>query len=244
MISISVVDTGVLKAINRIKGGLNAATAKAVNATAEIVKNNQSKEMQRAFDRPTNFTLNSMRIIYATATKPTATVTFKDGKSGKYDEPGHYLLPQVYGGQRKQRPGERRLSFSQGNQQYYLVPTRYAPKDSSGNLPRGFMQKVLADLGALTKKQTERKPTKRRKAAKPKEYFAIYDTAPGLKPGIYRRIGSAFGRAVVPIFIFSKTAPSYRPLLRWNEVGQATVERQLPDRLKEEVGRLVAGSGG
>ena len=68
------------------------AVAKALTFTAERVRDAEKREMQRVFDRPTPFTLNSLYLRGATPARLESRVWFKDLRFKK-----HYLLQQVKG---------------------------------------------------------------------------------------------------------------------------------------------------
>ncbi|MFC4706092.1 hypothetical protein ACFPAA_20940 [Paraburkholderia caffeinitolerans] len=68
------------------QGQIPFATAKALNAVAERVRDEERANMLKVFDGPTPFTINAVRIKKATKAKPEATVFVMD-KTAEYLEP-------------------------------------------------------------------------------------------------------------------------------------------------------------
>ena len=98
--------------------------------------------MRRVFDRSTAWTLNSLYVKGATKQSLTARVWFKD-----YDDPRHYLLPQVYGGSRPQKRLEvllTRLGVMRADER--AVPAAGARLDAYGNMGRGQVQQIISQL--------------------------------------------------------------------------------------------------
>ncbi len=123
------------------------ATVLALTRTAQAVHTVERATVLRVFDRPTPFTVNSLRMDRATLARPEARVRFKDPP--RLTESEHYLLPQVYGGPRKQKRFESTLQraglLPRGKA---LVPATSAPLDAYGNVTRGVYARILADLKA------------------------------------------------------------------------------------------------
>lgn len=120
----------------------------AINETAKSQVNNERRAMNRVFNRPTRFTLNSLLVRpFATKRRQQARVWFKNQEGASRD---HYLVPQVYGGTRGPTKFElklRRAGILGSNE--YVAPARTAPRDKHGNVPAGIYNKMAANLGAL-----------------------------------------------------------------------------------------------
>jgi hypothetical protein len=99
------------------------ALSRAINDTAKDVVEAERKEMARAFDRPTPFTLNAFYIKRATKTDLVAEVTSKDRQST-------YLPMQAEGGV------DRPLNLA------LLMPVNTS-LNAYGNLPRGAIKRML-----------------------------------------------------------------------------------------------------
>src|ERR1051325_4706485 len=86
------------------------ATALALTRTAKDAQPAVRARMQKDFDRPTPFTLNSTYITPAKKTDPvpTADVYFKN-EASKGTPAAKYIAPEVFGGQRGQKRFEHAL---------------------------------------------------------------------------------------------------------------------------------------
>lgn len=127
------------------------ATAVALTKTAQRVKEAEIAWMQGGIDRgATPWTLKSLYLKRAEKKKleKGARVWFIDYAS-KGTPAGEYLKPQVHGGGREAKRGERairsRHKLANGR---FLVPGRYVPLNAYGNVRGGpaAMQKVLANI--------------------------------------------------------------------------------------------------
>jgi len=197
------------------------ATSLALNTTATTIKTDEVGTMKRVFDRPTPFTLNSLRLARSTKTNLEARVWFKDPP--RLTEREHFLLPQVYGGERPQKRFEQtmvRAGFLPRGKA--LVPTSAAPLDAYGNVSRGIYSKILADLHASPIGAT-RNPRKRAAS-----FF--YSRGEGLKRGIWQRsrggrvLGGRMGGSIMPIFLETRM-PRYRARFAFFDVAEKTASR-------------------
>jgi hypothetical protein len=98
------------------------ATAQALTATARIVAEAQKANMKKVLDRPTQFTLNSVKAIPAKKDSLTASVILMD-------KAARYLEPFLSGG------------LHALNSRAVLVP-KNIPVNSFGNIPAGLMSRL------------------------------------------------------------------------------------------------------
>lgn len=204
------------------------ATAVALTRTAKNAEALLKAEMARVFDRPTPFTLNSIYTKPATKRDLTASVEVKDF-AGKADAPIRWLAPQIYGGPRRKKRFEQLLT-SRGvlPAGMYAVPGSAARFDRYGNMSRGQITQILSALGASRDDgQNRTAKSRKRKGARLSVYFALKERRGRLPPGVYERIGFAFGSAVRPVLVFTR-APVYRKRLRFFEITQDTVRTEFP----------------
>jgi len=209
------------------------AQALALTRTAQSVKAAERAAMQTAFDRPTPFTLNSLRLQSATRPRPEARVWFKDPP--RLTERDHYLLPQVHGGQRRQKRFEGTLQraglLSKGKA---LVPASAAPLDAYGNVTRSIYARILADLRASPVGANKRRGGR---------YFYGRPGNGRLPRGIWKRFpadafGNRFSAAIEPVFIETRM-PTYRTRFAFFTIAEQTVEREYQSAFSRAVNETL-----
>lgn len=208
------------------------ATALALTRTAEMVKLEESKEMQRVFRSPTPYTLNALYLKPATKTRLEAKVWVKDA-SAKGTPATKYLLPQVYGGERNTKRFEslmRDRDYMTASE--YVVPAEGAQLDAYGNLSRGQLSKILAQLQAAFDPRQRETPTSRKRSLRRKARGGRYfiGGAPGrgkhLPRGVWERLTTGFGYGVRPVLLFVRR-PVYVPRFKFFDVAERVVNDQL-----------------
>ncbi len=209
------------------------AIALSLTRTAQQVQEAEWRVMAQVFDRPTRFTLNSLYLRRAEKRDPTpaAEVYFKDSQFGG----GHYLEPHVFGGVRPATPLERRLRWAGilAARNFAILGER-APRDQHGNIRRGQLTKMLADLQGLDPKDN----TKDRGAAASRWRVITNKQRSGLQPGIYRvrewtHAGKAVKFGLSPWFIFTSKNPAYRKRFPFFQIAEQVVAaRQGPEFTK------------
>jgi hypothetical protein len=125
------------------------ATALALTRTAQRVKKAEIDWMQSGFEGgATPWTLKSLFLKGAKKNDQKARVWFKD-RAAKGSPAGDYLKPQVFGGGRKAKGGEKairsRHKLAEGR---FLVPGRLTSKDAFGNVrgARAAFKKILKGI--------------------------------------------------------------------------------------------------
>lgn len=200
------------------------ATALALTRTAQKIREAERVEMQRAFDRPTPYTLNAFQVVPATKASQVAEVKYKDGPLYASK---HFLEVQVEGGSRGKTGLERRLQFDLQRVGAFdaLIPTRAAAKDRYGNWSAGERNRVLSALSAqLDPYANTTDRSNRRNKSRP-----IY----GL-----RMVGKANNWAItrrspaqpdsIAIALFVRKRPTYTPRFDFYEVGARTFNATYP----------------
>ncbi|MGH8075628.1 MAG: hypothetical protein ACREO4_16380 [Lysobacter sp.] len=223
------------------------AAVQAANQTAFAVREEWKGLMPRVFDRPTSLTVNSVLYRKATKQKPAAEVFIRD-EAPKGTPPAKYLLPEVQGGTRRPKAFERRLQAAgvlpSG---MFAVAGKGAKLDAHGNVPGSVITAVLSAMRSqfdpyqnATETSIKRRRARRRKRGG--DYFAIKQTRGKLKPGIYERVGFAFGSAVRSVLFFVRSV-SYRP--RYDVFGQAQriYTTQFPFHFARELAKAVQTAG-
>jgi len=211
------------------------ASMVALNETVKLIEGRLTHEMATVFDRPTPFTLNSLRIIYATKEKLDARVWIKDEADGAAPAT-RWLTPEVYGGDRSHKRSEallRARGILPGGK--FVVPGAGMKLDSYGNIGRGQLQKILSGLGAQGDRHQNSTDSKRSRANL-QRYFVMKR---GSEPiGIAERTGTKRGQVQILIAFISK--PGYAKALDFFGIGEREAETQLPIQFEKAFERALA----
>lgn len=251
MISIKVDTKAVLSMLNGVQRQMPFAMSKGLNATAQHVKQALQDDMKRSFDRPTKYTLNSLKMTSAKKTNLVASVWFKDPPRGK-----HYLEPQVYGGKRDLKSWEVNMGGR------FIMPANGTKLDQYGNLGRGMITKLRSMFG---RQDVAGFDSMAKGKGNLSQYFRVNKTKGNLHAGIYERVqgnetagrvgrymvarGLAKGkkgalkelnkrtRALYPrgikaVVIFSDKKPSYGKRFDFYHVANRTIDRVLMLNMK------------
>lgn len=226
---------------------LRYASAVALSRSAQRAKRALVDEMQKVFDRPTRWTLNSVYVSPATVGNLNAAVYLRPGVTG--GAAAKYLLPQIEGGGRDTKRFEKSLAAAgllpQG---WYAVPGDNAQLDGAGNMSRGQIVKILSALRASrdsTQNAAPRADGRSRRGQKKKpgelgrgkrrleEYFAV-GPGHGLPPGIYQRKKRRDGRPadVLPVIIYVKKT-AYRARFDFYRVAQEGFESAFGEEFEK-----------
>lgn len=237
------------------------AIANGVNKMAEQIMEVEKTEMRRVFDRPSPFTINSLRVWRSRWPNLTARVYFKDPPNLSQRE--HYLEPQVQGGSRRLKPFEVALG------RRFAMPGKAAVLNQYGNLTRGQVTKIMSQTGSFREGGAEANRT--RKGNKAGDMLLISKQRGKLLPGVYQRVSSAgqitrattaaagaknqtaalrkslksqTPRALRPVLIFPSKAPTYRPRFDFFGVARryydANIRRIMGDSVQAEMDRQMA----
>lgn len=211
------------------------AAASTLTHLAQIIHGNERTVMQRVFDRPTDWTLNSLYVKPAEKKdwpKPEARTFFKQWAGGKGTTPDDYLMAEVTGGPRKRKRMEKAL-IARGimDKSEYAVPAKGSSLDAFGNLPRGVVMKILSDLQASETfgGHTSNRSRSKRSLAKQKKSSYFFADVDGIR-GIWQRQRlSETAAGIRPILIFVGIA-KYRKRFAFFEIAENTVKAHY-DRL-------------
>lgn len=227
--------------------GADAANVAAVelSRTAWEVRTAIKGEMSRAFDRPTQYTLNGVLVRPATRTRLEAHVWLKDqGSAGKGTPADRYLAPQIVGGPRGLKGMEKALQ-ARGlmHPGQFAVPAAGAQLDANGNVKRSQIVQILSQLqvqqrGGYESRRSDSSASRRAVGRQGVTYFALPDLRRGLKPGIYLKRKFGHGSAIRPVFIFTSAA-QYQARLKFVEVADATVAERLPINVNRGIEKAI-----
>lgn len=211
------------------------ATALALTETAKKVKERLEGEMRTVFDRPTPYTLNSLRLFPATKQKLVARVWMKN-EADKAAPATKWLTPQVYGGGRDDKRSEKLLRakgvLPEGK---YIVPGRDAKLDGFGNIGRGQLQKIIAGLGAQQDKYANSTDS-RRSIGNLKRFFVMRRGRDAI--GIGERTGR--GRDKVKLVLAFVGRPGYRKEFDFFTIANQEAEDELPIQFELALARALA----
>lgn len=202
------------------------ATARALTSTASDVKDELIKEMDRVFDRPTRYTKSAFYIRSATKKKLIASVGIKDF-AGKGIPAIKFLMPQIVGGTRAPKRFEiwlrRRGILPEG---MFAVPARGAKLDRYGNLSRGQITKMLANLQALP--EMAQRTNDSRKIV----YFVA--KIKGIR-GIWKKRG----KRIQPFMVFVK-APHYKKRFDFEGVSNKVINKRFHKNFDKALANALA----
>ena len=180
MFSVTIKDKGVRDLIKALPKSAGRAAEIALDKTAKDIKQAEIKEMQRVFDRPARYTLNSLRVTPTRNHNMRASVWFKEpDRMGQ-----HYLVPQVEGGPRKTKGFERAFDDKM------FIPGKFARMTRAGNVSPGQIRQILSVLGRAERYagyQANITARSRRRNKKPRDYVYIKKRRGRLLPGIHER---------------------------------------------------------
>lgn len=208
----------------------------ALTRSAQQARDDIRTAMLSAFDRPAQYTLNSLFVVPSTVQTLRARVHVKDQNTRGGTLPQDYLFPEVEGGARKNKRMENALRYSGWLPSgWFAIVTRAAAPllDENGNLPPAIAQRILVACGARTAKT-------RRAQRAAAEYFAVApDQAHGrLHAGVYKR-DSAAGR-ILPVLLFTSVRPNYKMRLDFTGIAQRSAESAFPGEFSRALAAQLA----
>ncbi|MDP2244027.1 hypothetical protein [Pseudomonas sp.] len=211
------------------------ATALALTETAKQVKERLEGEMRSVFDRPTSWTLNSLRLFPATKQKLVARVWMKN-EADKAAPATRWLTPQVYGGPRDDKRSEKLLRakgiLPDGK---YIVPGRDAKLDGFGNIGRGQIQKILSGLGSQFDRYSNSTDS-RRSIGNRNRFFVMRKGREAI--GIGERAGRGKGKVKLVLAFVGR--PGYRKEFDFFAIADQVAEDQLPIQFELALARALA----
>lgn len=213
----------------------------AATRVAQRIKAGTLSVMRARIDRPTPTTMSSLFMRPATKKNAQARVWFKDQWASGIPA-DRYLQRAVIGGARTHKRFEQAL-ISKGimRPNEHAIPADWA-LNGYGNVPRGLITKVLSALGAAETTsgfQANATGSRRsRRKGNADRYFLMHEL--NGQAGIWERRETAFGDAIRPLFIFSRSAPRYRVMLPFFKIAENMVMAHYPDELEAALSHALA----
>ena len=208
------------------------ATAVALTRTAQDVRRAIPEALDRALDRPTEYTKRGTFVVAARRDKLEAIMGFRDRQA-------KYMALQIAGGTYQPKDAGIRLP---GNVQI----------NAFGNIPRGLVTKLKAAAkdGSLSTAVAKRLNVQgnRRKGTAPIQLFYGQPTGSGWETapvGIWRRIPPATpgGKGkLVPVIIFDKKPARYRARFDFKALARNTVDARFAEHFKAEFKKAIANA--
>jgi hypothetical protein len=210
------------------------AIARALTWTAMEVAKEEQRTMERVFDRPKPFTLKSLYVKPATKKKLEAEVGHKEF-APKGTAAARYLLPQIHGGFRPQKRGERALQAKLPGVPAWVAPGGGQRLDQYGNITAGAMTKILSGLSASP--DAYQNVTRKSAARRPGQKYFIGKPGGGRLPlGVYLRRGRKVGR---PLLVFI-SKPKYRQRYPFFQVAKRTAQKLFPKLFEKSLADALA----
>lgn len=207
-----------------VKNQVPFALATALTKTAQHAKRSIEAEMPRAFDTPTRWTLNSLRLQPARKTTLQAVVAVKD-KVARGNPALFWLSPEVEGGSRGDKRAEMALKTAgllpSGMQ---VVPGRGAKLNRFGNMTKGAISKAVVGAQISEEKQAQDGRTK---------YFVMR------KAGRPIGIAARFSKSRMDMVMAFVSSASYQTRLDFYGVGQKTVDRTFSAEVTKSLEQAI-----
>jgi hypothetical protein len=172
------------------------ATSLAMNRSAKYAQAGLKAAMQREFDRPTPYVLNSLYTKNSTKKDLNLVIGHKPG-GGSGTPSSRIVKAEIEGGARSYKSAEKALG-------HYVMPSKYAPLDRYGNVSGSTMRSIISAVTQGPRPQKVVRGQARAPSTK-RKYFVVYE-GEGKAPGVYMR-GTNGG--FIPVLFFSR-APVYK----------------------------------
>lgn len=224
---------------------LPLVTANALNITGAHARQMVQARLPQMLDRPTPYTVRKIRYRAATPDNLSTDVIVAGGSGSQPNS----LRPEIFGGQRSQKPFEYLL----GGPAQYFVPGRGAVLDQFGNPSRGVYTQILSQLrlfknNAVNESDVSQSRRHRRQARKKGESRGdFFQIKPGdkdhLQPGIYQRILIG-GKASKIVSVFDQHAPpNYTSRFPFSDLVSATYTTEFETNIRRAINELFERTG-
>ena len=112
------------------------------------VQKELQEEMRRVFKNPTDFVIRSVFVKQAKiiGDKVAPAIIGIRGSTGSKVSPAHALYAEVAGGERRRKRSEIMMARVMPKGMTQWVPGAAAPRNASGDIPGGYLQKVISAL--------------------------------------------------------------------------------------------------
>jgi len=226
------------RSMSRLRAELPGVAARVLTEFARVGVEATQRAMPQAFDRPTPFTVDTVRFKAAERKdqSPSSAVFIPKSNQDKGLPTSEYMRPGVLGSARRSQKRSEAMLTRRG-----ILPTGWAllpgsftsrKKDVYGNVPGSYYKEIIQALQLRNPGEKYfkgiSKASKRRAAIMGvgREFFAVSSAGQGIAPGIYKRDYKKNG-APLQYFVF-RPIPSYKKRLDMPRVVQAAVQAKAP----------------
>ncbi len=207
------------------------------------------REIQKIFDKPTPIVQRLPRVERASKQKLEANLYLAEFSGGQTNRKAasRAIVPHMTGqpNTRLKKGLEYRL-MKQGRitAGEWMMPSKFVPLDSYGNVSGPETSRMLADIGAYDQYAGDAANTKIAKLAKrggAGRYIWVRRkglTKSGAR-GIYKKVGTK----LVPMMIVVSKTPTYAKRFRWEEVAKSYVARRTEYHARNAFAQAVRKRG-
>ena len=220
-----------------------------INQVAYAIRKQWVQSIAVDFNQPIALTRRSPLFTKATKTSLSAQVFIRD-EVFKGTPPSRYLKAQVFGGGRRHTRLEGALNargvLPAG---MFVVPGKGLELNAAGNVPRGVVQSVLAQVRGNRDSYSDQsaRSRKRRQNRERKRLGYTTDTfvlrrPEGRKPaGIYRRVQLKGASVLHSLFLFVKSVVYRQRFDAFGDAGKV-VQSRIEEEFAQQLQRALASS--
>lgn len=224
------------------------AISVAVNRVAYLAMTEQkTQHIPQHIDRPTRWTLNSVRYVKGTKKEPVAQMGFDEGLGQGGTPAWKYLQHLIFGGRRSQKRFEKLFENNSPHfQGMFMMPGKRQRLDRHGNFPPGQLQKVLSAAKVQNDSAQNSKGKQGIFAGKLKgksgtvgvfQRTGKWKGARTTKSGKHRK--GKEGRSVKPLFVATKKRPTYRVSYPFERTVNQTVAENYQQEFRAALAYAV-----
>ena len=230
-----------VRALAEMPNLVRKAVVAAVSETVDDVHTRQALELKQSFNNPTPYITGGLKKRY-----PGGKMGQGVEKAGTYfsffpvgNSPEDIVRPHVFGGARRQKSSERRLTGLHGipGGSFTMMGKDY-PRNKSGDISGARYTQMLHQLGALSDMARQSMPKNRQKDRKATSYFVMVPKG-GKRGDKPFAIGERTGSSMRIMLVFGKP-PTYQKRYDYFGVGRKQVAYSLPLHFSRIVNRYLS----
>lgn len=233
---------------NLVNAQMPYATSLAINETLKTLETYNKALMQKAFDRPTRFTMNAFYVQFSNKRTLQGALRRKKMVVGR-----HYLEVQDSGGPRPMKGFEKNFAMRLAYRGiiHGVLPTENTPLDNNGNMTMAFINRVSSQLG-VQRDSAQNKPyqtkTKSGRRSTATRYFVPQPDHPLAQrggPGVYSTKPDALGGArrgsrVSKVLSFAQAKPTYQKRTDFDGNMSRAAKNLMPKKMRLGLRRALA----